>query len=112
MIATIANITALLIDNNWNGYPLSGSIWAIIMIIVATLLCIVFLWRRSNYIIPLVAIWSITGIINRQRSLNGWNDVAVAGVICCSVLLLSIIIRASLKKSAEVISTRYSEDIS
>jgi hypothetical protein len=95
MIATIANITAFLVDNNWNGYPLSGYTWAIIMIIIATLLCIIFLWRRNNYIIPLVAVWSITGIILKQRNLNGWNDVVVAGSICCSVLLLSIIIRAN-----------------
>lgn len=95
MIATIANITAFLVDNNWNGYPLSGYTWAIIMITIATLLCIIFLWRRNNYIIPLVAVWSITGIILKQRNLNGWNDVVVAGSICCSVLLLSIIIRAN-----------------
>jgi hypothetical protein len=101
MIATIANITALLVDSNWNGYPLSGSAWAIIMIIIASLLCVAILWKRNNYIIPLVAIWSIAGIIMKQRNLNGWNDVAVAGSICCSVLLLSIIIRAN-RKTADL----------
>jgi hypothetical protein len=110
MIATIANITTLLVDNNWNGYPLSGQAWAIIMIIIASLLCIIFLWRRKNYIIPMVAIWSITGIINKQRSLNGWNDVAVAGAICCFVMLLSIMIRKYRKTRPGHISIPGSED--
>jgi hypothetical protein len=101
MIATIANVTAYLVHNNWNGYPLPGSWWAMIMIIIASLLCIFFLWRRNNYIIPLVAIWSITGIIVKQRNLNGWNDVVVTGSICCSVLLLSLIIRAN-RKTADL----------
>jgi len=98
MIATIANFTAFLVHNNWQGYPLPGSVWAIIMIIVATSLCVIFLWRRNNYVIPLVALWSITGIIVKQRSLNGWNDVAVAGSVCCSVLLLSLVLRANSRR--------------
>lgn len=97
MIATIANITAFLVHHNWYGYPLTGSAWAIIMIVIASLLCIIFLVRRNNYFIPLVAVWSVIGIIIKQRNINGWNDVVVAGAVCCTVLLLSLFLQANRK---------------
>jgi hypothetical protein len=99
MIATIANITALLVDQKWQGGPLSEQTWAIIMIAVAALLCILILWKRSNYVIPMVAIWAIAGIIVKQRRINGWNDVVLTGTIACSLLLLAIVV--SSRKKAE-----------
>lgn len=104
MIATIANIAAWLVDSGWNGEPLSGSFWAILMIAVATLLNILLAATKRNYVIPLVAIWSILGIINRQRSLQGFTDVVVAGAICCSVLLL-VIVLTPLRKAEKLQTT-------
>lgn len=92
MIATIANITAWLVDQGWKGGPFSETAWAVIMIIIAALLCILILWRRSNYVIPMVAIWAIGGIIAKQRSINGWNDVVLTGYIACSLLLVAILV--------------------
>lgn len=97
MIATIANITALLVDQKWQGGPLSEQTWAIIMISIAALLCILILWKRSNYVIPMVAIWAIAGIIVKQRRINGWNDVVLSGSIACSFLLLAILVSATKK---------------
>lgn len=97
MIATIANITAFLVDQNWTGAPLTEQTWAIMMISIAALLCILILWKKGNYVIPMVAIWSIVGIIVKQRRINGWNDVVLAGSIACSLLLLAILVSARRK---------------
>jgi hypothetical protein len=97
MIATIANITAWLVNLNWRGGFLSEPAWAIIMISIAALLCIMILWKRGNYVIPMIAIWSIAGIIVKQRRINGWNDVVLAGSIACSLLLLAMIVSARRK---------------
>jgi hypothetical protein len=91
MIATIANITALLVDMNWKGGLISEQAWAIVMIMVAALLCITILWKRNNYVIPMVAIWSIVGIINKQKAVNGFNGVVVAGIVACTLLLLALV---------------------
>lgn len=97
MIATIANVTAWLVDMNWRGGPISEEAWAIIMIVVAAFLCILILWRKNNYIIPLVATWAIGGIIVKQRHLNGWNNIVLTGSIACSLLLLAILLKAQRK---------------
>jgi hypothetical protein len=97
MIATIANITAWLVDQSWKGGLLSESAWAVIMITIAAFLCILILWKRRNYVIPMVAIWSIAGIMVKQRRINGWNDVVLAGSIACSLLMLAILVSARRK---------------
>jgi benzodiazapine receptor len=97
MIATIANITAWLVDQSWKGGLLSESAWAVIMITIAAFLCILILWKRRNYVIPMVAIWSIAGIMVKQRRINGWNDVVLAGSIACSLLILAILVSARRK---------------
>jgi hypothetical protein len=97
MIATIANITAWLVDQSWKGGLLSESAWAVIMITIAAFLCIQILWKRRNYVIPIVAIWSIAGIMVKQRRINGWNDVVLAGSIACSLLMLAILVSARRK---------------
>jgi hypothetical protein len=104
IIATVANITAWLVDLGWNGEPMTGAFWAIVMIAIATLLNMVILASRKNYVIPLVAIWAILGIISRQRALHGFTTIVVAGAICCSILLLVIIVSSTRK--AEKLQTQ------
>lgn len=93
MTATVANITAWLVDLGWNGSPLTQQAWAIIMIIIAGLLALMMLFNRNNTLIALVAAWSIGGIIARQRAANGFNSIAMTGAIACSVLMLAILVK-------------------
>lgn len=93
LIATIANITAMLVHLGWKGSPLSEDTWAVIMIAIATILCLWFLLKRTNAVIPMVGIWSIAGIMTRQRAMNGLNSIVIAGGIACAILLLCLLIR-------------------
>ncbi len=97
MIATIANITAWLVDMDWRGGPISEDVWAIIMISIALILCLLILWRRNNYVVPMVAIWAIGGIIVKQMTVNGWNSIVLTGFVACSLLLLAILVTARRK---------------
>lgn len=97
LIATIANITALLVHLGWKGSPLSEDAWAVIMIAIATILCLWFLLKRTNAAIPIVGIWSIAGIMTRQRTVNGLNSIVIAGGIACAILLLGLLIRSGKK---------------
>jgi hypothetical protein len=104
LIATIANITALLVHLGWKGSPLSEDAWAVIMITIATILCLWFLLKRTNTVIPMVAIWSIAGIMTRQRTMNGWNSIVIAGGIACVILLLALLIRAGKNTPNQAVS--------
>ncbi|WP_216828631.1 tryptophan-rich sensory protein [Alkalihalobacterium elongatum] len=61
-VATIANISYVLVEYNWDGIGLSPITWTIIMLIVATLLAIHFRINENDRLFSLVFVWAIIGI--------------------------------------------------
>jgi benzodiazapine receptor len=55
-VATIANISYVLTYYQWNGFGLSDITWTILMMIVATRLAIVFIFREKDWAFPLVIV--------------------------------------------------------
>jgi hypothetical protein len=66
-IATIANITALLVNSNWNGFGISDELWTIIMIAIGTVLVSITIYRVSNPFLGFAVIWAFTGIIIKRN---------------------------------------------
>jgi hypothetical protein len=66
-IATIANVTAILVSINWSGWGLSNEIWAIALISVGVLISILTIIKFNNPFIGLSAVWAFIGI-NIKRS--------------------------------------------
>jgi hypothetical protein len=66
-IATIANVTALLVHYNWDGSGISEEVWTIIMISVGALIVSLTLYRLNNPFIGLSVIWAFTGIIIKRQ---------------------------------------------
>jgi hypothetical protein len=62
-VATIANITAFLYSINWQGFGISGSIWASLLIVIAGVLGAITIIRNKDYAYPLVIVWAIVGIL-------------------------------------------------
>ena len=70
-VATIANITALLVSLKWNGFGLNQQIWTIIMITIAVALAFLSLKKFKDYLYSLVIFWAILGIfINHATTLK------------------------------------------
>jgi len=81
-IATIANVTALLVKAGWNGFGLSQEVWTIIMILTGTLIVTLTLYRLANPFIGLSVIWAFTGIIiKRQDDFKTIMITAIAGIV-------------------------------
>ncbi|MDD3273243.1 MAG: hypothetical protein PHV46_04245 [Bacteroidales bacterium] len=81
-VATIANITALLVQWNWNGFGIPENIWAIIMIGAGTLLSILMLIKRADIFYAIVIIWAFYGIIiKREMSTPVNTDIIYAAWI-------------------------------
>jgi len=89
-IATIANVTALLVKYNWNGFGISGEAWAIVMIATGAVIVVAALWRFNNPFIGLAVVWAFAGImIKRQDDYRTiFFTAAVAMVIVAVVLIL------------------------
>ncbi|MBN1584327.1 MAG: tryptophan-rich sensory protein [Anaerolineae bacterium] len=65
-VATIANVSTVLVVLGWNGFGLSPALWTAIMVVIAAVLGIVMSWQRKEIAYPLVIVWALIGIANKQ----------------------------------------------
>jgi hypothetical protein len=87
-IATIANITAMLVDLGWNGAGLPETFWTATMIGAGTLAGLLMIYLRNNIIFALVAIWAFYGIFAKDQN----DSVNYSAVICMVILAIFILI--------------------
>ena len=86
-IATIANVTALLVDAGWGGMGLSQQAWTIVMIAIGTLIVSFAIMRISNPYIGLSVIWAFAGIIIKRS--EDYRSIVIAAAI--GILAVAII---------------------
>src|SRR6056297_599597 len=68
-VATIANTAALLTSIGWEGGAISEAAWAIIMIVIATVLGFILLVKKDDIYYTAVIVWALLGIaIKRLRA--------------------------------------------
>ena len=67
-VATIANVTAVLVEIGWGGFGISQQTWTILIIIIATILTILVLYNRKDYAYSAVIIWALLGIYLKRIS--------------------------------------------
>ncbi|HKK77747.1 MAG TPA: TspO/MBR family protein [Saprospiraceae bacterium] len=72
-VATIANVTVLLVDAGYRGAPLDPSVWTSILVGIAAVLGGFFLFREEDPVFPLVIIWALIGIILKLRVSFDWT---------------------------------------
>jgi len=65
-VATIANVTAVLVHFKWNMFGLSDVFWTILVMIVATILGLLSLKKANNIMFVLVVIRAFIGIIIKR----------------------------------------------
>src|SRR5512141_797285 len=87
-VATVANITDWLYFVNWNGFGISAQIWAVIMLVIASLLGVAMALARRDAGYLLVLVWAFAGIAVKQTSapmvvLSAW--IAAAAMLFLAV---------------------------
>lgn len=92
-IATIANITALLVHLQWNRFGLSEDVWLTIMLIIAVGLTMYVIKLKKDFEYAAVVIWALAGIIIKrhqesQTGLIGYYAAIVGIVIICISLYI------------------------
>ena len=86
-IATIANVTALLVDLNWNRFGLSEQFWAVAVIVVGIAITLSILFRRQDIYYCLVVDWALLGILLKRLA----DSVPVQSVIVVTIVGLVLI---------------------
>jgi translocator protein len=61
-VAVVANVTQALYFYGWRGAPLSEPAWAVIMLVVASVLGVLMILLRKEVAYPLVLTWAFIGI--------------------------------------------------
>ena len=90
-VATIANITVLLVKLNWDGFGLAPSTWAVIIVLVAMAIGMMTMLRNRDAAYGLVLIWAFGGILLRQVSeggLDGRYPQIIAAVVASLVIFV------------------------
>jgi len=97
-IATIANITAFLVDINWNGLGIAPSTWTVIVMSVGMMLALFFIYRNQDIFYALVVNWAFLGIylkrtapgVEAVRPVITWS---IIGMIVLTATILFAIIK-------------------
>ena len=87
-VATIANISALLVSLSWDGGILSPGVWTITMISVASVVGIFVTERYREPAFLLVLIWAFFGIYSKW---NGTENQSISTTALTELILLAIL---------------------
>lgn len=91
-VATIANVTTVLVSIGWNGFGLSEVTWMVIILVVGAVVGSVVMIRYKDMAYGLVFLWAYTGILLKHISQTGFGGeypFVIGTVIVCLVLLLA-----------------------
>jgi len=87
-VATIANAAYVLYDAKWNGFGISGQVWAAIMLVVAAVITLTVIITRHDIAYTAGLLWALVGIVIKQA---GTPLVAVTAAIVAGVILLALV---------------------
>ena len=88
-IATIANVTAVLVNAGWGGMGISQQAWTIVMIAAGTLVVSLTILKINNPYVGLSVIWAFAGIIlKRSSDYQGIVIAAALGILLVAVFTL------------------------
>jgi len=100
-VATIANVTTLLVSAGWSGFGLSETTWAVVMIVAGLVigLAAALYYQCSSY--GLVIIWAYAGIVIKHSDAAGFAGMypevrmaALAGIAVMSIAVIYILLRS------------------
>jgi len=93
-VATIANVTALLVSFNWGAWGIPENIWTILVMIVGTGLAISVLLRHRCISYGLVVIWAYIGIIIKRNARPVVHeDIVITAYIAIALIIVLAVIQ-------------------
>jgi len=87
-VATIANISALLVAIQWTGGFLTPTQWTVVMMVIAATLAGYITWRFRVPAFALVVMWALLGIYLRWQ--HGDQSAIVQAALVLEVLLFGV----------------------
>lgn len=97
-VATIANITALLVKLGFGGIGLAETIWTNIVIIIGLIIASLTIMKNKDLAYGLTVIWAYVGIYIKHISNEGWNAnySSIIFTVVASIIILVLVVGYSL----------------
>lgn len=93
-VATIANISDWLYFVNWNGFGIDPQVWAVIMLLITSLLGLLMVLTRRDSGYLFVLVWALAGIAIKQSAAPlVANSAWVASMIALALAIYAIVQR-------------------
>ncbi len=93
-VATIANVTVLLVSLKWNGFGISEEIWTVAVLLIGAIIGILTALRNRDIPYALVLIWAYFGILSKHLSGNAFSGqytgIIVTSIVCMALYAVSI----------------------
>jgi hypothetical protein len=100
-VATVANVTDWLYLVNWNGFGIAPQVWAVIMLVVASVLGLLMTVTRRDSGYVFVLVWSFAGIAAKQSAEPlVANSAWIATLVMLGLAVYSMIQRRQALKQA------------
>jgi hypothetical protein len=91
-IATIANITTLLVSLGWQNFIFPDQVWTIIILFVGAIIAALTTIREKNLAYGLVPVWAYFGIYIKHSSPEFFNgmypSVILTTIVCMTIFLI------------------------
>jgi len=99
-VATIANISQMLLWAGYDGAPLGAGLWTVIVLGAGVVITALILLREADWAYALVIVWAYVGIAARQT-----DTVAVlaaaAGAVIVAILIAVLVVRPWLRRRGQ-----------
>jgi hypothetical protein len=87
-VATIANVTAVLVRLNWNGWGLSEVFWTVLVIMAGTVITLLNIVQRGDIAYSTVIIWAYLGIIIKRFSVDSQPIITIVITAGLGIVLI------------------------
>lgn len=97
-VATIANITALLVNMNWGTFGLGEQFWAVAVIVVALVITLIMLFSRRDIFYSIVVDWALFGILMKRLAVEEPPDqnvtlISIIGLVVITAVIIVQVVR-------------------
>ncbi|MFX0173397.1 MAG: tryptophan-rich sensory protein [Candidatus Hodarchaeota archaeon] len=89
-VATVANVTALLVSLSWDGLGINEEIWTWIVLAIATAIVLTVIVTRRDIVYGLVPVWAFIGVLVKQ--LNNSPSVAIVAGLFAGIIFIVLVI--------------------
>lgn len=89
-VATIANLTAVLVHFNWHRFGLSEPFWTVLVMAVGVLLGLVTVFVRRDIFYGLVIIWAFLGILIKRLTVDLQPVAVIVAAAIAGIALVAV----------------------